>query len=790
MANAINDIKKKLIELRFRGLNVQQKKAVLAPHGPLLVIAGAGSGKTTVLINRIVYLMTFGDGYYAKFPLPISREELNVLEFLADDSLHYDRATLNPIMSTFAHEPCPPDRIMAITFTNKAAGEIKERLEKEIGEEAKNIWSGTFHSICVRLLRRFADFTEYGRDFSIYDQDDSKKIISDLIKEMNINDQELTPKYVATVISNAKNDIQSPEKFFEKNQFSEKRRLLAELYKRYQKRLKESSAFDFDDLICETVKMLQNEEEPRNWCQNKFLHVLVDEYQDTNHAQYQLMKLLSGKHRNIMVVGDDDQSIYKFRGAAVENILNFDKEFPDATVITLDQNYRSTGVILEAANGVIANNESRREKKLWSNCPIGDLVWFHQLKDQEEEAQFVADKVSELRNNSVKLRDIAVLYRTRAQGNTLETVFSKAGIPHRLLAGLRFYDHAEVKDVLAYLRFINNSNDIISFQRIINTPRRGIGNTTVDKILAISEAEGTSPYEVLEHWQGYNELRKCGAKLGEFASLIREMQLFAAQNPPSDTLRRVLHRSGYLNTLLGEENDERRDNVNELISSAMKYEQKADDPTLSEFLEEVALVSDVDNYDERTDAVTMMTVHASKGLEFPVVFITGMEENIFPSQRSSATQSDIEEERRLCYVAMTRAKLRLFMTCCQQRLLYGKTNYNQISRFISEIPKKYLRTVLYGGQPEVAKVPVKPRRPIYTIPSFDVTPKTPKIGYRMAKEIAAKYQHGDRVVHGIFGTGTVIEAKPMGGDVLYVIRFDKGGEKKLMGTYAKLKSEE
>ncbi len=798
--NETYQIKEKLFHAYYRKLNDKQKEAVLAPDGPVLVIAGAGSGKTTVLINRISYLVQFGNALHNNKEVALSYDEKVLLNIMANNPDEMSQEAYEPILAGFVDTPCPPDRILAITFTNKAAGEIKERLRYALGDAADQIWAGTFHSVCVRLLRRFSSYTEYGNDFVIYDQNDCKKIIADLIKEKEIDNQEITPKTVMSAISNAKNRLETPEDFEKKNSFSEKRQIFSELYHRYQKKLLEANALDFDDLICQTVKLLSTQEEVRSWCQRKFQYVLVDEYQDTNHAQYLLMKLISDGHRNVMVVGDDDQSIYKFRGAVVENILNFDKQFQDAKVILLEQNYRSSRSIIHAANAVIANNRSRRGKTLWSNNRIGRVIDFRQLETPEKEAEYITETISlAVQSKQYRFGDIAVLYRTKAQSNILETVFSKSGIPHRLLSGVRFYDHAEVKDILAYLRFLYNRSDFVSFHRIINVPRRGIGQTTVNRITQIATDNQLPIFEVLKNSDQFDDLKRSSAKLKEFAELIDSLWDFSTYHTPAETVIHVIERTGYMATLQGEENEERRKNVDELISTASLYESKTDTPSLGGFLEEVALVSDVDNYNESANSVVLMTVHASKGLEFPMVFLAGLEENLFPSPQSSQKESDLEEERRLAYVAMTRAKEELIITASYQRMVYGKTNFNPISRFVLEIPEDFIQKRLHVTKSEIKernrdfysykeKSPVK----VYTASPFDQRsysnrPAQRKPAAAPKKEDLVRFIVNDRVTHGIFGSGTIVEAKDVGADILYKIQFDHCGEKKLMATYAKLK---
>lgn len=795
MSKSIKQVKQKLFQRSYAYLNKKQREVVLTAEGPLLVVAGAGSGKTTVLVDRITHLIKYGNAYYSNNSIAIDEDELEMLKNMAEYSDNFYPDAITPLLVGFAENSVPADRILAITFTNKAANEIKERLKKRLGKQGEGIWAGTFHSICVRLLKMFSKFIPYGNDFVIYDQDDCKKIITEMMKEKGINDEDIQPKYVLNIISKAKNLLQTPEEFEKSFHNSTKLKICSELYKSYQKRLTESNAMDFDDLIMQTVFLLQNCDEARNWCQNQFLHVMVDEYQDTNHAQYLMMRLIADGHRNIMVVGDDDQSIYKFRGAAVENILNFDKEYPDAKVIFLEQNYRSTKRILESANAVIENNVNRRGKKLWSDNDTGDHVRVVQLENQEKEAQYIAEQIHlQLRRNLVQYYDTAILYRTRAQSNALETALTKAGIPHRVLAGHRFYDHAEIKDILAYLRLIKNQKDFVSLSRVINSPRRGIGLTTVEKIKNISEQEQLPVFTVLQNAAQYDELKRSASKLQEFAQLIQYFVSFSCTNLPSRLIHEVINKTAYMDTLSGDENEEKRNNIEELLSSVTRFETENPDGTLSDYLEEVALVSEVDNMNDDENAVTMMTVHAAKGLEFGVVYIAGMEENIFPSAQSAGTESELEEERRLAYVAMTRAKYTLYLTCCHHRLMYGRTNYNKPSRFLDELPEDNIKKTLYVPEEKIdydCFNPANFQRRVFSVSNFDERPKTPMNVPDPRQVIREKkpmktYKKGERVKHTIFGNGTILNASKVGSDTLYEIQFDQVGIKKIMGTYAKL----
>ncbi len=810
MKQDLRQIKQKLFQIYYQNLNDKQKEAVFLVKGPLLVIAGAGSGKTTVLVNRISHLIEFGNAYYSQKEISASAEEIAVLRNFCDHPEICTREILKPILLSFADDACPAYHILAITFTNKAAGEMKERLRKQLGDRADEIWAGTFHSVCVRLLRQFASYTQYGSNFLIYDQEDCKRIIAAKMKEMEIDTPELTAKYVMNQISNAKNALLSPKEYESKVQNSSKGKVVAEIFKSYQEALLDANAMDFDDLIAETVKLLRDNSEPLTWCQHKFRYLLVDEYQDTNRAQYQLLKLIAQGHGNIMAVGDDDQSIYKFRGAAVENILNFDQNFADTKVVFLEQNYRSTKNIIEAANAVIAHNETRRGKKLWCAQENGQKVMLRNLEDQEKEAIYIAEHISEaVMRGKHRYKDFAVLYRTRAQSNALETIFTKSGVPHRLLAGMRFYEHAEVKDIIAYLRAIACPDNLACLLRVINVPKRGLGETAIKKATDLAEAQGKSFFEIICDCTSYRELSRNSSSFLAFTKLILSLREYAEDHLPSEIVHEVIDKSGYMDTLLGDENEERRKNVNELISSARFYEERSEAPNLEGFLEEIALVSDVDNYDRESDAVVLMTIHAAKGLEFPVVFLPGVEENLFPSAQSVMRLSDLEEERRLFYVAMTRAKEELYISFCKRRLLFGKTNSNRVSRFVEELPDAYvdaeyiaskersLSDGYYFGQSDFQE---------FAMPRFSQAKGSNFSQFRQ-KDVSFQragsssvtaaatpptskksevFRPGERVTHRIFGDGTILSAKSYGSDTLYEIRFDKAGEKKLMATYANL----
>ncbi|MEA4831478.1 MAG: 3'-5' exonuclease [Oscillospiraceae bacterium] len=809
----VNSLKHVFFDKYYSFLNDRQREAVYSVKGRVLVLAGAGSGKTTALVNRIAYLINFGDAYYSNRNPEVSESELKMLEGIAASGIT-DMNMLFGILKPFADSPCPPHRILAITFTNKAAAEIKSRLDILVGEAAKDIWSGTFHSICVRILRRYIDQIGYNRDFSIYDTDDTKKLIVSCIKNLQLDDKVFVPREVQNKISYAKNRMISYEEFTTRSSSRDfKARGMAQIYELYQKRLKEANALDFDDIIMLTVILFRDHNEPREYIQNKFSYVLVDEYQDTNTVQCILLRIISEKCKNLMVVGDDDQSIYKFRGAVVENILGFDKEYPEAKIIMLEQNYRSTKSILEAANALIAHNESRHGKILWCDKETGDKILIKRLPDREQEAQFIADTIKTLvSSGKYKLSDFAVLYRVNAVSNELETVLTKNGIPHRLLSGTRFNDRAEIKDIHSYLAVIENPSDTVRLMRIINTPRRGIGDTAVNTALTVSEEEGITFYEVICNCDKYEKLKPLKNKFAPFCEIIEKMRLKKSIISLPELFRSVIEESGYMDMLikLGKEAEDKIDNINELVSNAVSFTEKHEEPTLSAYLEESALISDIDNYDESSDSVVLMTVHSAKGLEFNYVFLPAVEEGIFPSQRSVDSPDEIEEERRLFYVALTRAKKNICITNCETRLLYGFISRNPVSRFASEIPDEYCDNknvkvfrscpeernkdyeCLDEGQrfenskrTESSKIKGGSGGRASVNSQHDRLPdtKSPKINVNKAP----KFDAGDIIEHKLFGIGEIVEATEVAGDMLYVIDFAKAGRKKLLGNYAQLK---
>ena len=782
-------------------LNPEQCRAVFTAKGPLLVLAGAGSGKTTVLVNRIAYLIKYGNAYFSDLvPEGVTPEAVKALEY----ALELDVDEISEILPEFITEPTPPWQVLAITFTNKAAREIKDRLLRTFEDEeiANAVWSGTFHSICVRILRKYGDRLGYKDGFSIYDTDDKKRMISICMKELEIDEKRLAPKAVGNAISKAKDELKSPSEL-EVSRDPRTKDIIA-IYELYQKKMREYSALDFDDIIMKTVELLRDNEDVLSYYQNKFRYVLVDEYQDTNYAQFVLTKLLSDKYRNIMVVGDDDQSIYKFRGATIENILNFDKEYSDATVIKLEQNYRSTGNILSAANAVIKNNGNRHNKKLWCDKGDGARIVLRESFDQNDEGKYIVDTITKgIYTDHRRYSDFAVLYRVNALGRSLQTTFAKSGMPYKVIGDMGFYDRKEVKDMLAYLSVLNMPSDNLRLKRIINEPKRKIGAATVDAIEDIAASVGVSMYEIVGRCGEFVALAKSVDKLTSFVELIEGVK--AERTLPSEIISDLFEKSGYRQMLAAEgfEGESKIENVKEFIGAAVEYEARCSANGISAdvtgFLEEISLVTDVDKYDENADAVVLMTVHAAKGLEFPVVFLAGMEDGIFPSQQNLGEEEEMSEERRLAYVAITRAKERLYVTHAKNRMMYGKTTYNPLSRFIrEEIPPSLIEEDRPKREPARASAGYgyqsaqrSTARPVSSgFSEFRRAPEisTPKRQKPGAAEYGIeKFALGTSVVHDIFGKGEIVSARDMGGDVLYEVKFESGQTKKLMATFAKLK---
>lgn len=780
--------KKKALELYFKNLNDMQKKAVFTVSGPLLILAGAGSGKTSVLINRIANMIKFGNAYNSDVcPADITQKEI---DFLNSYDGSRDDDVVTELCEVVALDTIKPWNILAITFTNKAAGELRERLSAMLGEEtASGITAATFHSACVRILRREIDKIGYSSNFTIYDSDDSQRILKASIEELDVSDKNFPPKSVLSIISSAKDMLISPEDFEKEAGADYRKSTIGKIYKLYQSKLEAANAVDFDDIIRLTVELFMKEPDVLQHYRNLYKYIMVDEYQDTNQAQYRLVSLLSGEHQNLCVVGDDDQSIYKFRGATIENILSFEEQFDNAVVIRLEQNYRSTQNILDAANSIIRNNTSRKDKALWTDSGKGDKIVIYKACDEAAEARFVANKISEDVKNGKSYKDFAVLYRMNAQSNSLERIFTQMGIPYKVIGGLRFFDRKEIRDIVAYLSVINNNNDMLRFKRIVNEPKRGIGDTTVSLIEQIAGDLKLSPIDVMKNADSYAPLAKKSANLIKFAAVFDKLTKKSAELPLDEFLDAVLDETGYLTYLngLGDEGITRIENVQELKSTIAAYMNNTDneEKSLSGFLEEISLYTDVDKLENKTDTVSLMTMHSAKGLEFPTVFIIAMEEGIFPGTRSMDNPEDIEEERRLAYVAVTRAKENLYISHAKQRMLFGSTNRNLVSRFVREI-----------GSENVEKIDSTKRESKKQDEDLIVT--TSHSAYTLQGQIASKkiseakkntnteYNAGERVKHNVFGEGTVISVKKMGNDAMLEIAFDTVGTKKIMANFAKL----
>lgn len=673
------------IESRFARLNPVQRQAVFATEGPLLILAGAGSGKTTVLVNRIANIIRFGSAHGStELPRPVTEADLNDLSNAVAAGRDLPRET-----AYLAVRPARPWNVLAITFTNKAAGELKERLRAMLGDTlGGDVNASTFHSACVRMLRRDAEHIGFPKSFTIYDSDDQQRVIKQIYKDLMIDDKFLPVKSAIGQISSFKDKLLSAEDVAGEPFANTKAQLVSKIYTAYAGRLKAAGAMDFDDLIFHTVKLLQNDAEAREYYQNRFRYVVVDEYQDTSIAQFHLVRLLAGGTNNVCVVGDDDQSIYKFRGATIENILNFEKVFTGAKTIRLEQNYRSTANILNAANSVIKNNMGRKGKTLWTDHGDGEKVHHYTATNEQDEASHIADVIGEHLREGASLKDHAVLYRMNAQSNPIETYFARAGIPYRIVGGQRFFDRKEVKDINSYLAIIVNPRDDVRLRRIINEPARKIGMTTIEKIGELAASKGVPMMEIIAHVRDYPELQRAAAALERFYEMYRELCDLSVSEPLDQFVGDVIAKSGYEAMLkaMKEEGETRRENLGQLVSSIKTYaDQNGEDATLSGFLEEVALISDLDSYDNDADSVTMMTIHSAKGLEFPYVFVVGMEDGIFPGEMAKYNEEDMEEERRLCYVAITRAKKELYLSTSRTRMIFGQTRRNPPSAFLSEI---------------------------------------------------------------------------------------------------------
>ncbi len=773
--------RKKYIAGQFAQLNDMQLQATLTTEGPLLLLAGAGSGKTTVLINRIANLIRFGRGSDSEeVPDTVTEDDLAFLEGLSEPLSDMDRRRAELLCAV---EPPAPWSIIAITFTNKAANELKERLAAMLGQdEAQDVWAMTFHSACCRILRRDIERLGYDRRFTIYDDSDSERVMKAVIKDMGLDDKTFPAKYVLNVISREKDRMIGPEELLEQAKESNDLKMIpiAKAYRQYQKQLKENNAVDFDDIILLTVRLLTENEDVRRFYQRKFRYVLVDEYQDTNHLQYLLTALLAGGYENICVVGDDDQSIYRFRGATIENILDFEKQYRGARTIRLEQNYRSTQCILNAANAVICHNLGRKGKRLWTANGQGQPITVYEAEDERAEANFVAGRIMAMTRGQ-GYRDHAILYRTNAQSNALEYALKRNAIPYRMIGGTRFFDRAEIKDMLAYLCVINNRTDDLRLLRIINNPPRGLGAKTLEAAQRLAQASGLPLYTVIRDAKNYGPLEKNAGKFANFTELIEGLdELLDEGVSLPDFYEELMLRSGYIDMLQAKptvENQGRLENIRELKSSILSYTESVENPSLSGFLEEIALYTDIEEYNASDDAVVMMTMHASKGLEFPSVYLVGFEDGLFPGMRSIGDAEEMEEERRLCYVAITRAKEHLTISYARQRMLYGRTSAALPSRFLKELPEAELKRK--GGYASARYASHRAAEPASK-------PKISNFTYSYEKPAATylELNKGDMVEHSAFGRGMVISVLKLSGDALLEIAFDRLGTKKLMAKSA------
>ena len=811
-------LRSRYIEAQFRGLNPVQREAVFTTQGPLLILAGAGSGKTTVLVNRIANLIRFGHAHGSmQISQPVDAQQLEELERLVQQGGEPSPQLYHALRV----QPVQPYHILAITFTNKAAGELKKRLAAMLDETGMDVNASTFHSACVRILRREAEHLGFPRSFAIYDADDQQRAMKEVYRSMNIDDKFLPLKSTLSAIGRLKDQMISPKEALSAPAAS-REGLVAQVYDAYQKRLQKAGALDFDALIYMTVRLLQENEEVRAYYQNRFRYILVDEYQDTSVAQFRLVYLLGGEHQNVCVVGDDDQSIYRFRGATIENILNFEQHFPGAQVIRLEQNYRSTANILNAANGVIQNNRGRKGKTLWTQNGTGEKLISYEADSEFDEAAYIAAAIEKNIEKGAKLREHAVLYRMNAQSSTIETHFARAGIPYKIVGGQRFYERKEIKDLLAYMSITVNEQDDLRLRRIINEPARKIGATTVQNIADLAAGLGVPMLEIIEHARDYPVLVRAVSALEGFWKIYQKLQEAYNTLPLDHFTSEILEITGYRRMLeaAGEEGEARLENIGQLISSVRMYaDQRGPEASLEGFLEEVALISDLDSYDDEADVVVLMTLHSAKGLEFPYVFLVGMEEGIFPSERSRYSNEDLEEERRLCYVGITRAKRALTLSHAASRMLFGQTKHNPPSRFLREMDPDLLEPVQSQAAAQRAELRRQAfQQSAYLQPEYGranmhaaVQAGTSQRYGGAAKPSAARhatvgggptalragaaasgngsktYKPGELVEHKMFGRGVVLKATPVAGDMIVEVRFEKVGVKKTMANYAPMK---
>ena len=802
-------LRKKIIEKEFSRMNDMQKSAVFNVNGAVLILAGAGSGKTTVLVNRIAYLIKYGNAYNSDFSYRVPTEEdTAALEsYIENGGILPDR--VQALLSVDAPQPW---QILAITFTNKAANELKSRLEAMLGEKGNDVWASTFHSCCVRILRRDSERIGFSKHFTIYDTDDSKRVMKEVLRVLDIDEKRLPVKYVLNEIGRAKDSLMTPADYTASAGYDTNKKLIGQAFEKYEEMLKKADAMDFDDIIVNTVKLLKENPDVLEYYQRRFRYVMVDEYQDTNHAQYILTSLLANGYRNICVVGDDDQSIYKFRGATIENILSFENQYDETAVIRLEQNYRSTSVILDAANAVIKNNKGRKGKTLWTEKEGGDKIKVKILTDERDEGRFVADEILNAVALGRKFSDFAILYRTNAQSSNIERALVYNAVPYKVIGGHRFYDRKEVKDILAYLSVIANPSDTVRLRRIINEPKRGIGDTTINNAASIADGLGTTFYNVIQNANDYPMLSRAASKLIDFTNLLNSLALSLEEKSIQDFFDDVITKTGYYASLdLDKETaEERKANVMEVLANLVRYMEDNEGGTLTGFLEEVALMTDLDNYNTEAESTVMMTLHSAKGLEFPVVFIVGMEEGLFPGNQVMYDPTELEEERRLCYVGITRAKEKLYITNARSRMLFGNTSFTRPSRFLSEIPEELTdfernapqqtfyggySGVSYGGSSYSGGTKMFSQEKSYSKPSS--APKNKASGFAnggfssapkktSTDNVTLDFKVGDTVEHKTFGKGMIVSAKAMGGDMLLEIAFDTCGTKKVMAKMAKL----
>ena len=805
------ELRKKVIEKEFSRMNDMQKSAVFNVNGAVLILAGAGSGKTTVLVNRIAYLIKYGNAYNSDFSYRVPTEE----DTTALESYIENGGTLPDRVQALLSVDAPqPWQILAITFTNKAANELKSRLEAMLGEKGNDVWASTFHSCCVRILRRDSERIGFSKHFTIYDTDDSKRVMKEVLRVLDIDEKRLPVKYVLNEIGRAKDSLMTPDDYTASAGYDTNKKLIGQAFAKYEEMLKKADAMDFDDIIVNTVKLLKENPDVLEYYQRRFRYVMVDEYQDTNHAQYILTSLLANGYRNICVVGDDDQSIYKFRGATIENILSFENQYEETAVIRLEQNYRSTSVILDAANAVIKNNKGRKGKTLLTEKEGCDKIKVKILTDERDEGRFVADEILNAVALGRKFSDFAILYRTNAQSSSIERALVYNAVPYKVIGGHRFYDRKEVKDILAYLSVIANPSDTVRLRRIINEPKRGIGDTTINNAASIADGLGTTFYNVIQNANDYPMLSRAAGKLIDFTNLLNSLALSLEEKTIQDFFDDVITKTGYYASLdLDKETaEERKANVMEVLANLVRYMEDNEGGTLTGFLEEVALMTDLDNYNTESESTVMMTLHSAKGLEFPVVFIVGMEEGLFPGNQVMYDPTELEEERRLCYVGITRAKEKLYITNARSRMLFGNTSFTRPSRFLSEIPEELTdfernapqqtfyggySGVSYGGSSYSGGTKMFSQEKSYSKSSTSSTPRNKASGFAnggfssapkktSTDNVTLDFKVGDMVEHKTFGKGMIVSAKAMGGDMLLEIAFDNCGTKKVMAKMAKL----